>query len=96
MDAMNNYLDLLGREAKDVVTGFSGVCSSICFDLYGCVQAVLMPPVGKDGKAEDGRWFDTKRLQLKQGKRVMPLPAFEPAKVAGGQEKPAFARSPLG
>jgi hypothetical protein len=44
MSAVHLHLQMLGFNAKDRVTGFSGVVSSICFDLYGCVQAALRPP----------------------------------------------------
>lgn len=88
-------IELLGRKAKDKVTGFEGVVSSVSFDLYGCIQAALTPGVDKDGKTLDGHWFDTNRLAMKSGARVMPLPDFdkpadEPADHAHGlAEKPA-------
>jgi hypothetical protein len=89
---MKQYMELLGLRVKDKVTGFSGVVSSVCFDLFGCVQAVVTPAVGKDGKQEDGRWFDTKRLDITDGNPVMEVPTFEA--VPGGYEKPR-ASSPL-
>ena len=91
----DEYIDLLGRTAKDRVTGFSGVVASISFDLYGCVQAVLTPPIDKDGKPQDGRWFDVNRLEMQGAERVMPVPMFA-AKPAnhdhGPAEKPARAQ----
>lgn len=62
-----DHINLLGLKAKDAVTGFSGVVTSISFDLYGCVQAIVTPPVDKDGNAKDGRWFDIIRLHVKRG-----------------------------
>jgi hypothetical protein len=72
-------IDMLGMTAKDKVTGFEGVVSSISFDLYGCVQASLTPRA--KAKAEEikyGHWFDIARLELKKGKtsRVMHAPDF--------------------
>jgi hypothetical protein len=72
---MESHLELLGRRAEDKITGFKGVVSSISFDLYGCVQAWLTQPIGKDGKQPDGAWFDVKRL-TKLSRPVMPAPDF--------------------
>ena len=70
------HIDLLGKTAKDRVTGFEGVVTSISFDLYGCLQAAINPPVDKEGKLPDGRWFDVNRLDVTDEKRVMPVPKF--------------------
>ena len=37
-------INMLGRKAKDRVTGFEGVISSVSFDLYGCVCGIITPP----------------------------------------------------
>lgn len=87
----NKHLNYLGRKAKDRVTGFAGVVSSVSFDLYGCIQAAVTPPVDEKGALPDGRWFDIQRLELADADRVMPLPTWvaEPAKhVHGPAEKP--------
>lgn len=94
-----NHIDLLGKKARDRITGLQGVISSVCFDLYGCVQAGISPPVDKDGKLVDSRWFDVNRLEIVDETRVMPVPAFaiEPPKYGatpsthshGPAEKPA-------
>ena len=68
-------IGLLGLKAEDRVTGFSGVISSVTFDLYGCVQAIVTPRVGSDGKTGEGHWFDIKRLTTSE--RVMDVPCFE-------------------
>lgn len=65
---LQDYVDLLGYRVRDKVTGFEGVVTSIGFDLYGCVQAVVTPPA-KDGKQEDSRWYDTHRLSIEPGER---------------------------
>lgn len=76
MSTAHVFLDLLGKTAKDRVTGFSGVVASVSFDLYGCVQVVLSPPIDKDGKLPDGRWFDVNRVLVTDENRVMPLPKW--------------------
>lgn len=83
---MQHHLKLLGFRVRDVVTGFAGVVTSISFDLYGCVQAIVTPDVGKDGKQPDAAWFDTKRLVMTGKRSVMKLPTFEV--VPGGSVKP--------
>ena len=77
---------MVGLRVKDKVTGFEGVVASICFDLYGCVQAIVAPQVDKDGKRRESEWFDIKRLE--PGERVMPVPNFEGTKF-GNENGPA-------
>jgi len=88
-----NHLNLLGLKAEDVVTGFKGVISSVSFDLYGCIQAVLTPETNKDGKIESGNWLDVTRLRLLSNKPVMELPDFSKGYIAEGRkgcaDKPA-------
>jgi hypothetical protein len=93
---MKEYMEMLGHEAEDQVTGFKGVVSSVCFDLYGCVQSALTPKVTADGKLEDGRWFDAKRLKITSDKPVMEAPKFASLRAGeeiGPAEKPAFPSS---
>ncbi len=90
---MNEHLRLLGLRVQDRVTGFGGVCSSIFFDLYGCVQALVTPGLDKDGKFRDSVWFDTKRLVVLNQEPVMMVPSFE--QVPGGQELPQFSSKPI-
>jgi hypothetical protein len=89
-DQMLQCVGMLGHEAKDKVTGFTGMVSSIAFDAYGCIQAVLTPKVGKDAKYPDGHWFDVNRLEV--GKRILPMPTFDQATARitskGPAEKP--------
>lgn len=92
------YLQLLGTTQRDKPTGFTGMVSSISFDAYGCIMAFLSPPVNKEGKIQDGNWFDVKRLEPK-GKRIMPVPDFgdgikSDRREAGGAHKPALPSGP--
>lgn len=77
MSLSQKTIALLGYRATDKVTGFHGVISSVCFDLYGCVQVALTPPL-KDGDADlkSGHWFDVQRLNVSTD-RVMPTPDFD-------------------
>lgn len=95
---IKSAIDLLGLRATDKVTGFSGTVTSVGFDLFGCVQVIISPPVDKEGKIPEGRWFDTNRLQL--GERVMPVPNFAQRTTPvlehdqGPAEKSAPSRAP--
>jgi hypothetical protein len=84
---MKDHFDWLGFEVRDRVTGFAGVVDSICFDLYGCVQAAVTPKHDpKSEKQQSGKWVDVKRL-VKTGKsRVMEAPKFP---IAGEENGPA-------
>lgn len=96
---MNEYVDFLGWKAKDRITGFAGVVTTVSFDLYGCVQCVLTPPVNEKGETPDGRWFDSNRLVLdRDAGRVMSLPAHFSGPTMrndhGPADKPAFPQGP--
>lgn len=85
------YFELLGYKCRDIVTGFEGVAESISFDLYGCIQVVLVPSIPKDSKTKEypsGRWFDAKRLKKVNQKLVMPVPDFSEPEV-GPADKPS-------
>ena len=94
MVAVKKHLDLLGLMVKDEVTGFTGVVTSISFDLYGCIQAIITPKVAKDGKKGDSHWHDVSRLTIKGKKPVIKLPDFDLGYIAEG--KKGAAPKPLG
>lgn len=80
------HLNLLGKKAKDAVTGFSGVISTMSFDLYGCVQAVITPPVDEKGEIKNGKWMDVTRLIITDEEPVMALPDFSKGYIAEGKK----------
>lgn len=61
---IRKHLELLGLKVKDRVTGHEGVVTSIGFDLYGCIQAIVNPGADKEGKLRDSNWFDVNRLEV--------------------------------
>jgi hypothetical protein len=71
-------INLLGLRATDKITGVKGVVTSVCFDLYGCVQAIVSPPAKENGEIQQGHWFDVNRLDVEftDDFRVMPVPDF--------------------
>ena len=54
---------MLGCTYKDRVTGFSGVCTGICFYLTGCNQVLLTPKAKEGGDYVESRWLDIQRLE---------------------------------
>lgn len=91
---IEKHLGLLGMKVEDKVTKMKGVVTSICFDLYGCIQATINPGMDKEGKLKECFWFDVQRLNILEKNPVMERPNFDYGKIAEGKkgpaEKPAF------
>ena len=85
---VKKQLDLLGLKCEDKVTGLKGVIVSISFDLYGCVQLLVKPPIDKEGKVVEAYWFDANRIKIIGRKPVIETPNFEYDK--GPANKPIF------
>lgn len=80
------HLSLLGLRVRDKVTGFEGVVTTVGFELYGCVQAVVHPGLDKDGKPRDSTWFDVSRLTILSDTPVMDVPNFASGPVSRGEQ----------
>ncbi len=97
MTQIEKHIAMLGLKVEDKVTGFKGVVSSVSFDLYGCVQTVVNPGLGADGKLGDSQWFDIARLKVLDSKPVMAVPDFLVGAQAEGRQgaadKPAFSKA---
>lgn len=74
---LKKHLDLLGMPVEDRVTGFKGIVTSVGFDLYGCIQAIVHPGMDKEGKLSEVHWFDVNRLKVTADRPVMERPEFE-------------------
>jgi len=83
---MKKHIELLGKKAKDKVTGFTGVVTCISFDLYGCVQAIVSPPLDEKGNVPKSQWFDVTRLTVNSKKPVMDVPDFDKGYIAEGKK----------
>ena len=94
---MEKHLELLGMKVTDKVTGEKGIVTSISFDLYGCVQAVIDPGLDGEGKKKDSHWYDVARLKVTGKKPVMDVPDFTqhatPQTVSAGRQ--GAAEKPL-
>lgn len=53
-----------GKEGKDKITGFVGIITARCDYMYGCGQYCLTAKLDKDGKTQDGKWFDVGRIEI--------------------------------
>ncbi len=71
---VHESIAMLGLKAKDRITGFEGVITSVSFDVPGCVMAVISPRSDKPGNLPEGKWFDVNRLEVSKV-RVMDSPA---------------------
>lgn len=89
MSSVQKHLALLGLPVKDRVTGLTGVVTSVSFDLYGCIQAVVHPGLDKDGKPAEQTWFDVARLEPQSATPVMAQPDYEVGAIAEGRKGPA-------
>lgn len=87
---INKHIALLGMKVEDKVTEFKGIVTLMSFDLYGCIQAVVTPPITKNQTKEDGQWFDISRIKILSKKRVMDIPNFESGAIAEGEKGAAM------
>ena len=101
MEIIYQNLNFLGLTVKDKVTGFKGVATSISFDLYGCIQALVNPGLDNNKKTQDQTWFDVARLEVISKKPVMELPSYLKQDghvivnnvIKGPSEKPKFNKA---
>lgn len=89
MILIKKHLEMLGKQVKDRVTGFTGIATTISFDLYGCVQVVVNPGMNKDKKLGECHWFDIGRLEVLSKTAVMDVPNFDYGIVAEGKKGPS-------
>jgi len=82
---MNDEEAQLGDEASDMVSGFQGVVTAKTEFLNGCVRCAIDPPVDKDGKPVDTRWFDIEQLEVVQRGKVVPKATWRTTNVTGGE-----------
>lgn len=86
------HIDLLGMKVRDKATGFTGVVTTVSFDLYSCIQALVQPEVNSEGNLPQSAWFDVNRFMV-VGKCDMDKPSFDHQDISNGDqgcaEKPA-------
>ena len=89
MTNVKKHLALLGMEVQDCITKRKGIVTSIGFDLYGCIQAIVDPGLDKEGKSIDSIWFDIGRLKILSERPVMKVPNFDYGLISEGKKGPA-------
>lgn len=85
------HIDLLGVKVSDKATGFTGVVTTVSFDLYGCIQAVVQPAATPENTLPQSSWFDVNRL-VRLGERVMEVPDYDHLTIANGDR--GYAEKP--
>jgi len=94
LENIQKHLDLLGHRVQDRVTGYEGVATSVCFDLYGCIQVVINPGLTPDGKLGEQCWFDVNRILVLEQELVMERPDFVKGPIAEGGKGPESKPQP--
>jgi hypothetical protein len=78
-------MDLLGHRVEDKITNFKGIVTSISYDLYGCIQALVVLKTKDEEK--NSYWRDIKALNKLSKKPVMEIPDFSKEEI-GCEMKP--------
>ena len=94
MKNVEEYLQWVGQPVRDKLRNYTGVVTTVSFDVSGCVQAYVIPQgTDKDGKLVDGAWFDVQRLES-TGERLVPLPTWAKQPTQEGPNGPAEKSAP--
>jgi hypothetical protein len=93
---VDNSIGYLGKKVKDKIGGTKGIVTSVCFDLYGCIQVVVDEQKrDKEGTSIRTGWIDINRLEVLNHKPIMRAPDFNNKyssieQVGGPAEKPSI------
>lgn len=72
---MTNHVINPGDKVKDLVSGYTGIATSVTRFLNGCDRVCVCPPVKEDGSFQDERWFDATQCEIVQAAAIQPNPA---------------------
>ena len=75
----------MSDQVEDKVSGFKGTVTGKCEYLNGCIQYLVKPRVGKDGKMIEGEWIDEQQLEIVITHRDFEY--LDKAKMGGPQKK---------
>jgi len=84
MSKAQGHVNKLGFPAKDILTGMTGVISSISFDINGCIQGWIQPSMKEDKTVPEGKWIDVARLELTSETPVIRSPNYVEGVIADG------------
>ena len=71
---------MLGKKAKDKITGFEGIITAKVEYLNGCVQYCIKPKAMIDGKMPAGEYIDEGQIEV-----IKDAIEHNPKKVGGPQ-----------
>lgn len=92
---IEQYLNVLGRRVRDLVTGFEGTATALDFNLFGCIQTAVTPNSPDPEKDENrGQWVDYNRLAVFD--LVIPEPLDPDLSLSMGLDEPAAHLDRLG
>ena len=93
MSNANFDLDtLMGKEVKDMVTGYTGLVTGRSTWLFGCNQYCVVQKASESGDIKSGEWFDEGRL-IVVGDGIRPQEvAAESGKRGGSNNFPRNSR----
>lgn len=64
----------LGDRAKDPITGFSGIVTSVTTFLHGCIRIGISPEkLDKEGKPQEEKYFDQSQVMLVKERVHAPM-----------------------
>ena len=67
-------INLLGLKVEDKITKATGIVTSISYDLYGCIQAIITLDAGTENRESLNQWYDIKRLKILDDTPVLDTP----------------------
>lgn len=84
---MTEFKHDLGKEAKDIVTGFKGIITCRSQYLTGCNRYGIQPKMDKKGDVPETRWYDENQIEI-IGKGVVIKQTIEQRSKGGPQLNP--------
>lgn len=90
---VEDSLSWLGLRVGDKLTTFTGIISSISFDVSGCIQGYVRPEECKDGKMAEGYWLDLNRLEILSPNQIIK-PCFHGIEMANKVNGPENKTDP--
>src|SRR5688572_22635589 len=62
----------LGDKSRDRISGLTGIIVSRAEHLFGCARYWIQPQDTKDGKPQEGSWFDEESIEVLESAVVTP------------------------
>ena len=82
----------LGQKARDKITGFEGIITACCVEMFGCDTYIVQPEVGENGAIGESVWLDEGRIEI-TGAGVKP--AEVQAEKNGAGDMPETAQTDI-